>query len=92
MNCKSRKILFIFILISGYAKLIELLIRRNILEIGAWILYFLFVAWISGAYWKNKNMPTYSGDFDYKDGKNEFGRSFYMVSVFLCYIWTLFYL
>ena len=52
----------------------------------AWTGFSLIYLCISFAFWKNKKMPSYSGNFDYSEGENEFARIAYMVSSMATFI------
>jgi len=69
-----RAIPLIFVILLGPMKLFFLATRRDAFDIFAWILFSAACLWVCWAYWKNRDIPAYSGNFKFQDGRNELPR------------------
>ncbi len=72
-----RVVPFLFVLILSVAKLFQLFHENNLFEIIVWISFSFICLWICWAYWLNRNLPAYSGNFKFQEGVNGFPRTVY---------------
>jgi hypothetical protein len=66
-------------------KCISLKHKFSIEDIFGWLTISLIWLWITWAYWKNKTLPSIHGGFQYKNGENNFIRSFYVAAITLLF-------
>lgn len=81
MNLKV--IPFLLIMAVGLMKLFMFSQRPSTFDLIGWTMSSLMLIWIAWAYWKDKELPAYAGNFSYQNGTNQFARTMY-VSVWLC--------
>lgn len=84
---KKRAMPFILICLVGPLKLIWISINFNLFNILAWLGFSLVSAWIGWAYWRDRDMPSYAGDFRFKEGNN-FPRTLYAFSSLAAYVFA----
>lgn len=80
-----RAIPFIFAIALGLVKLFLLIIRRDVFDIFAWLLFSVICLWVCWAYWKNRDIPAYSGNFKFQDGRNEIPRAAFTLLMVVAY-------
>lgn len=66
------KLAFIFASIAlGIFKLLKIILSSpGVSEFVIWLLSSAMLAWMTLTYWKDKDLPSTSGDFDFHEGKN----------------------
>ena len=74
------------IAVLGLVKFLFLFEKSGQFEKVGWLAGTLVWSWLGWAYWKDKDMPTYSGDFSYKNGQNDFARTVYIIVMLFCFL------
>ena len=83
---EAKAVPFVAVVIFGLLKLALIMPTHNRFDVAGWLVFSIGWAWITWAYWKDKDMPAYSGNFDYKNGENDFPRAMYVVAMVACYV------
>lgn len=84
MNIKAFP--FFIVVASGLARLAFSVFDCQSELIVGWLVMSLGWAWICWTFWKNKNMPALTSNFNYENGANDFIRSIYAVILVLMYV------
>lgn len=84
MNWKA--IPFFLVIVLGSVKFFFVLTRSSTFETIGWGLFSIMWAWITWAYWKDKEIPAYAGSYAYGNGENNFARTMYVVVMLVCYL------
>ena len=71
---------FAMAIIIGAIKMILILNRGEWINVFIWCAFCAMWFWIFYAFWKDKDMPSYSGEFRFNDGKSDVKRLIYMIS------------
>ena len=80
----------VVVLVLGPVKLVSLVSRRGIFDVVAWVLFSAICFWICWAFWRNRDMPNYSGNFTYQGGENNFPRLIYVLTMVAAYFFGFF--
>lgn len=83
MNLRS--IPFFLILILGTIKTATLMRAFDAFNFFSWIAFSMMWGWIAWGFWKNKDMPAYSGNFHYLNGENKVPRTAYVLAILFTY-------
>jgi hypothetical protein len=86
MNWKSFPLAFV--VLASILKAF-FLVSAGSFAVVAWVLFSSITIWICFSFWKNKKMPSYSGDFGFHEGKR-LPRLIYLIStlvVFCIALW-----
>jgi hypothetical protein len=84
MNLKI--IPFLLIMVVGLVKLFMFSQRPSTFDLIGWSMSSLMLAWIGWAYWKDKELPAYVGNFSYQNGTNQFAITMYVSVMLFCYL------
>ena len=76
----------VFFAALGLAKFILLIEQGSRFDQIAWLAGTVVWCWLGWAFWKDKDMPAYSGSFGYKNGENDFARAIYIIVMMICFL------
>jgi hypothetical protein len=82
---------FCISIVAGAIKLFLLLKRGIWFDVLAWIAFWGIWGWIFYAYWKDKDIPAYSGTFSFSDGAHKVRRFFYLISSLIAFGIVMFF-
>lgn len=84
MNLKALP--FLLVIVLGSVKLFFMLSRPSTFDQIGWGMSSIMWAWITWAYWKDKDMPARAGSFKYENGQNNVARTMYVLVMLFCYL------
>ncbi len=84
MNLKF--IPFLIVLLVGIPKAVLACYAAKTLPTVTLLLLTLAFGWLQWTYWRDKDMPTSSGNFKYEHGQNEFMRALYAIVMLVVFL------